>query len=107
MGSDVLDVLTDVNAVIIPITPGHVLIDVGVNSRHDGRGSSLGHRPYLKGTMATTVSKERGTWGCRALSLDLEISVGAERSTGRHGNGRCSLNRLNAQVSCIQVGWEI
>lgn len=28
--------LTDVNRIIIPVAPGHVLVDIGVDPRHDG-----------------------------------------------------------------------
>lgn len=29
--------LTDINAVIVPVGPGHILVDIGVDSRHVGR----------------------------------------------------------------------
>lgn len=38
------DLRTDVDAVVVPVAAGHVLVDVGVDARHLGRSPVAGRR---------------------------------------------------------------
>lgn len=36
---------TDVDGVVIPVTAGHILVDIGVNARHDASAQNVSRGP--------------------------------------------------------------
>lgn len=76
--------LTDVNTVVVPVTAGHVLIDICVDPRHgDGREGVAGQRPDdTRGRESR--SRDRG------LSL---LDERLQRAQEGEGASRCSKAR--------------
>lgn len=81
--------LTDVYAVVVPVCPGHVLVDISVDARH-GRGAD-----------GCLCAESRS---CRGEKADgRSNAVWAEKARQGEGEGE----RLGAasRVLCALVGW--
>lgn len=67
---------TDIHGVVIPIAPGHVLVDIGINAGHDGRMLSSRGSAQVWDTVTTA-----------RIMRSLNLGRGLGGNVARNGRG--------------------